>query len=519
MVGKNDENMIYRLRHFPFSPFPHFPISSLLLFCLLSSVFFFLPDVSFANFDFNPRCLQAMQAALDLRLIDAQKLIDEEKASDPGNGYAIYLEHYTESIGLIISENEELYTKLIDSYEERMEKMDELDDGSPDNRWLQAEMLFQVGLAQIKFGNRFNGATKILASYRKTRSLRQEFPGFWQIEKLTGIYNIILDFIPPYMRWASDMFGVSGNSELGLYQLQHYYEKARDIPGLAEESVIVANLAYKLTWQEEKGLVFLAWQNAEILDNTLVRYLYANTANFANHSGMALEILSGIQREEIQAEFYNLDYLTGRCKLNHLEPGANIYLQYYLDHYPGPDYKKDACNRLSFYYLIFGDLQKYQEYRAMIGQVGQELRDPDQDAVLESRADHIQHTGLLKARLLCDGGYFEEAMECMNAIDPGQLGELAYKLEYHYRLGRIYQLGGRPEMAITELTRAFDDGKSAPYTFATRAALNLGKIYEEKKEYATASRWYKSCIEVFSSVHTTEGVKDMAEKGGKRVKW
>jgi len=154
----------------------------------------------------------------------------------------------------------------------------------------------------------------------------------------------------------------------------------------------------------------------------------------------------------------------------------------------------------------------------MIGQVGQELRDPDQDAVLESMADHIQHPGLLKARLLSDGGYFEEAMGIMDAIDPGQLGELAYKLEYHYRLGRIYQLSGRIEMAIPELTRAFDEGKSAPYTFATRAALNLGKIYEMKNENSNALVWYERCIDIFSGSHTTEGVKDMAEKSQKRVR-
>ncbi|MCU0370643.1 MAG: hypothetical protein MUC31_04460, partial [Bacteroidales bacterium] len=144
--------------------------------------------------------------------------------------------------------------------------------------------------------------------------------------------------------------------------------------------------------------------------------------------------------------------------------------------------------------------------------------DPDQDATLESRSDIIPHTGLLKARLLCDGGYFKEAGEIMASIDPVQLDELAYRLEYHYRNGRILQLSGQVEKAVRELVSSFDQGKNAPYTYATRSALQLGRIYEKNMDYAKAALWYNRCIEVYSGTHTTEGVKEMAEKGVKRAK-
>jgi hypothetical protein len=473
---------------------------------------------SSASYDFNTNCQSAMQAILDLRITDARFLIAQEKRLHPENGYVIYLEHYAESVELIITENEGIYNKLLNSYAERTDQMDRLDDGTPDNKWLQAEMLFHTGLAQIKFGTRLSGASKMLGAYRKIRDHRHKYPHFWQNQKLTGIFNIILDFIPPSMRWAADMFGISGNSELGLYQLRHYAELAMATPGFAEEAVMITNLGYKLAWQEEQGLAFIAQQDEHILGNTLVKYLYASTASFTNRSELALQILAGVRREELQVEFYSLDYLTGRCKLNHLEPDASVYLQRYLDRYPGLDYKKDVCNRLSFYYLIQGDQQKFEDYRARIAVVGQEMRDPDQDAVIESKSSLVPHVGLLKARFLCDGGYFEEALEIMKSIDPELLPEPACRIEYHYRLGRIMQLSGFPDKAIPEFIIAYDDGAAFPYTFATRAALQLGKIYEEKKDYAKASLWYTRCAEAYSDTHTTEGVKEMAEKGGKRLK-
>jgi len=254
------------------------------------------------------------------------------------------------------------------------------------------------------------------------------------------------------------------------------------------------------------------------LKPTLVKYLYSNSASFVYRNDITLEILSEIHQDDLEVSFYALPYATGRCKLNHLEKDAKIYLEAFLEDYTLDDYKKAACNRLSYAYLLEGDLAKYEEYRVMVATIGQTLRDRDQEAVLESSDPLIPHTGLLKARLLCDGGYFEDAMGIMNSIDPFKLTEKAYRLEYHYRMGRIYQLSRQPDKAIPELIKTFDDGKSSPYTFATRAALNLGKIYEDKKDYALASQWYNSCIEVFSETHTTEGVKDSAEKGMKRVR-
>ena len=45
-----------------------------------------------------------------------------------------------------------------------------------DNSWLQAEMLFQTGLAQVKFGTRINGVYKMLSSYKRIKEHRKKYP-------------------------------------------------------------------------------------------------------------------------------------------------------------------------------------------------------------------------------------------------------------------------------------------------------------------------------------------------------
>jgi tetratricopeptide (TPR) repeat protein len=127
------------------------------------------------------------------------------------------------------------------------------------------------------------------------------------------------------------------------------------------------------------------------------------------------------------------------------------------------------------------------------------------------------HIGLLKARLLFDGGYYMAADSVINSIPESSMLTLPYRLEYHYRVGRIYQMLGREAPAIASLQMAAMAGAGQPYTFSTRAALQLALIFEEQGDSHQALEWYRKCLEYYDAEHTPGGVADMAEKGMKRV--
>ena len=183
----------------------------------------------------------------------------------------------------------------------------------------------------------------------------------------------------------------------------------------------------------------------------LIKYFYASACSFTFRNDKAIELMDSIRARGTEIPFYGLDYLYGRCKLNRLDKDANIYLTTFLANYPGSDYKKDICNRLSYYYLLQNDTAKYREYRAMVGMVGADLRDRDREAILESHWTYIPDTNLLKARFLFDGGYFDRAMGAINSIPQSRLNSLPYKLEYFYRKGRILQQTRDLEPAIYNL--------------------------------------------------------------------
>jgi len=490
-----------------------FKISNL----LLTSVFCLLTSVSYAGVDFTHALQKAQLEVLDLRLVSAREILSREKAEHPRNAYVLYLEHFTDIVEIIATDDEGLYEPLMEAYHARIEKMNELGGDSPDNSILQAEMLFYTGLAQLKFGSQVNGAAKIYGSYRQVRAHLKKYPDSYLNLKMAGMYNITMDFIPKSLRWLTGMLGVSGNQEEGMRQLKYYFEQVRSIPGLAQEAAIIINLAYKLTWQDEEGLVFMEELEDSLTANVLAKYVWAISATYCFDNELALRKLFEIDRGRLQVPFYTLDYVTGRCMLNRMEKGANRPLERYLGDYPGEDFKKDACMRLAYYYFLEGDMIHFEKYRAMAAASGQQLRERDQEAMKESESATLPHAGLLEARLLFDGGYFQQADSVMNAIPLYTLNLLQYKLEYSYRQGRIDQFLGRTDRAREELEKAYHSGKDHPYTFACRAALQLGGMYEDREDFSDALYWYNECLKYYDDDHTVSSVEDKAEKGKKRV--
>jgi tetratricopeptide (TPR) repeat protein len=244
----------------------------------------------------------------------------------------------------------------------------------------------------------------------------------------------------------------------------------------------------------------------------------ASLASYRFRNDQALPELAAIRGEALPVYFFGLDYLEGRCLLNRLDPAAGIPLLAFLASYPGSDYRKDVANRLSYHYLLTGDTARFFEYRELVPRIGQELRDRDHEAALECHSGGVPHTGLLRARLLFDGGYFRRADSVLSAIDPASLAKTEEKLEFHYRRGRLLQETGRQEEAIQELMYTVNYGMGEPSTWPCRAALNLGQIYEARGDYGRAAKWYGSSLSLFDEEHTVESVKQRAEKGRERCR-
>jgi len=90
------------------------------------------------------------------------------------------------------------------------------------------------------------------------------------------------------------------------------------------------------------------------------------------------------------------------------------------------------------------------------------------------------------------------------------------KLEYFYRMGRICHQQNKTDQAIVFYTATISTGIGLPYYFAANASLQLGYIYELKKNYAKARYYYERCDQMKNEEYKNS-IETKAKAGLRRI--
>jgi len=128
--------------------------------------------------------------------------------------------------------------------------------------------------------------------------------------------------------------------------------------------------------------------------------------------------------------------------------------------------------------------------------------DADKQANKDAKAGTWPNPLLLKARLLNDGGYNNEALALLSGKSNTDFPQVSDNLEFTYRLARIYDDLDRDDEAIKTYLVAIALGKNRQEYYASRAALQIGWIYEKqgkmKPSFITknASIWMGTIIKI-----------------------
>jgi tetratricopeptide (TPR) repeat protein len=130
----------------------------------------------------------------------------------------------------------------------------------------------------------------------------------------------------------------------------------------------------------------------------------------------------------------------------------------------------------------------------------------------EAKNNYWPNNLLLKARLLSDGGYQLDALKLLAGKSSNDFSKESDKLEFAYRVARIYDEMGKKEEAIKYYLIAIKIGENRPEYFAARAALQIGQIYENRGEKQLAIQYYERCISMDD--HEYKDTLDQRAKSG-----
>ena len=482
-------------------------------------LFFFLSFNARANFDFNTNCVKAYKEIFSLRINNARNLIEAEKKRNPQNAIPYLLDNYADYFTILTSESKSEFERLKNNKSARISRIEKEDKNSPYYLFAQAEIHLQWALTNGYFQEYFASSMELKKAYSLLQENTKKFPNFLPNQKNLGMLNAVLGALPGGLKRTVSVLGMKGNTQTGLKILEnlihnlpnsafaHFYDDAVFCFAYVQTDILHNHSAYPQILNYAQKI-----DSSSLLKTYIISYSAMRTA----HNDDAINALSRRPRDNDYQYFGNLDYLSGVTRLRKLDLSAANYFQAYIHQYKGVNYIKDAYLNLAWLALIKGNPNGYNDYISQVKSKGQAFHEKDKQALKEA-SDPVPNVELLKARLLFDGGYYDKAFDEIKDKKAGDFKLLRDKIEFCYRLGRIYDEIGKDDLAVKFYQFSIDLGKNERYYFASNAAYRVGSIYEKRKNAAKAKQYYNTAIDMED--HDYErSIETQAKDGLNRIK-
>ncbi|HXB93672.1 MAG TPA: tetratricopeptide repeat protein [Puia sp.] len=466
------------------------------------------------HYDFNPVCQQAYRSIVELRLEEGRRLLETEKKRDPGNLIPYFLDNYIDFFQLFFNEDAAQYAAWKDRRDQRLELMSEGPETSPLNLFTRSVIRFQWAAIQIKFGDNWDAAWDFRRSFLQSKDCSKQFPSFLPASMLSGAMEVVAGTIPDGYKWLSNLLGIRGSITGGMQRLERFLTAGDATAELFRNEAIFYYLYLQFYIGNKRSEVFdyIGQHQLDVRNNHLFTYLYANLCINDQRSALAQQIIRQMNPSPEYLDMPVWDLEMGYACLNHLEPEAAEHFQRFLQRFKGKFYVKDVWQKMSWYYYLKGDGSRADSCRRQVLVKGTAASDADRQALKEARSGKWPNKSLLQARLLDDGGYFEEALRVLQAMGLAETRDEAERCEYTYRLGRIYDGLGRGDEAITAYQATIRTGENLREYYAARAALQAGYIYERRGDRVKAIGLYEKCLSMQD--HDYKNSLDQRAKAG-----
>jgi tetratricopeptide (TPR) repeat protein len=124
---------------------------------------------------------------------------------------------------------------------------------------------------------------------------------------------------------------------------------------------------------------------------------------------------------------------------------------------------------------------------------------------------------LVKARLLYDGGYYEQSLTKLKQIEFNNLPSAYQKTEYYYRFARVYHDLGDFSHAIKMYQECLTLGSNMNTYFTPNTCLQLGLIYS-KLGYPDLAKKYFIQVSNYSGYDYEDSIKQKAKAGLNQIR-
>ncbi|OQA01092.1 MAG: hypothetical protein BWY70_00499 [Bacteroidetes bacterium ADurb.Bin408] len=341
--------------------------------------------------------------------------------------------------------------------------------------------------------------------------------------------HAVIGSIPDNFKWITGIIGAQGTIKEGLNELSIVLKaslKNKEYEHLTAEALYyIASICINL--KNDKRDVMSIISFVESNDNTmhltsssaLVNFGVANLYIRTKHNNdKGIEIMEAFKPCAHCFPFNYRHYALGLSKLNRLDSDATNCFNTFLQETKGINFIKSAYQKLAWQCILNNDTLGYLSNMQKVKVKGTARTEDDEQALTEAKIGIIPNVHLLKARLLFDGGYYREALAALDSA--GSLINDTNKqleLEYYYRKARIHHDNGDTSLAVTNYLKTIEQGKNETYYYAANASLQLGYIYEIRKDTTMAVKHYENSLKMKNTDYRYS-ISQKAKAGLNRLK-
>ncbi|HEY4935727.1 MAG TPA: hypothetical protein VII44_04065 [Puia sp.] len=465
-------------------------------------------------YDFNADCRKAYEEIIKLKLNTGKLILEAEKKAHPYNLIPYFLDNYIDFFTLYFNEDPEEYLRRKPLLEQRVDLMKKGNPASPFYLFTRSVIYFQWAAVNIKFGERWDAAWAFRKSFLIGNENLQKFPDFQPSRMLQGSMQVAASTIPPGYQLLSSLLGIRGTINAGMHNLESMLNSTDPYAIIFhdEAAFYFLYLKFYILNQREQVFQYIHQQNWDIRNNHLFAYLVANLSLNNQDASVTEEIISRLNRDPGYLDMSIWDMQMGYAKADRLDKESLVYMERFLSRFKGKFYVKDVLQKISWIYYLQQEPEKAEAARARILVLGNTETDADKQALKEAESGRWPNEVLLRARLLDDGGYYNEALQVLADKQISSFPDPADQLEYSYRTGRIYDALNRKTEAMASYQEALRLGENRREYYGARAALQIGYIYESRGDKKNALIYFKKVLEM--KLHDYKNALDQKAKAG-----
>ncbi|GAB3959831.1 hypothetical protein GCM10028805_56670 [Spirosoma harenae] len=446
-------------------------------------------------FSWTPGLQRAYIDLQKLQIQPAQQLLARESSA---NGIRIFLDDYADMMTLVTSDDDQVFDKLSDREDERLDALKKLDDTSPWQRVLLAEVRLHWAFVKLKFGKEISASWDVIRAYKLLAENQKRYPDFLPTYKSLGTLHIMIGSVPDNYVWVANLLGLHGNIKQGQLEVKRAQQDSTFRLEAQLIELMVQAYVLKFRSADEQVLERLVANNP---DNLLLHFFGATIEQKAGHSGQALTYLMKRPKGPAYQALPIIENILGDIYLQKGEYSTAItHFQAFLSSYKGRNFLKDSYYKLFLCHWLTNDPEEEgRPFLQKVLAVGRTTVESDKAAqkfaemYLKKGASSNQRV-LMRARLASDGGFIDSALGYLRPYTEASFSLTTEKAEYNYRMGRIHQHQNAPDAAIPYLNRALTLSEPEQLSFGATAALQLGYIYQQKNDRVRARSFFEKAL-------------------------